>query len=306
VERKIYRALQKNRGGFKVKELVIISGKGGTGKTSITGAFASIAKKVVLCDADVDASDLHLILSPRIIERMDFFSGHEAEINREKCTKCGLCIELCRWNAIREDFSIDPIDCEGCGVCYHFCPEGAIEFREKKTGEYFISETRFGPMVHARLGPGEENSGKLVATVRQKAKEIAEKGGFELILTDGPPGIGCPVISSIGGVSACLIIAEPTVSGIHDMERVIDLARHFNVPAMICINKADLNPEETERIESFAKERNIPVLGKIPFDPIFTSAMIQQKTVIEFDRESSVSKKIMEVWEKAQAFLDLG
>ncbi len=290
-----------------MKELVILSGKGGTGKTSITAAFASLAEDKVLCDADVDASDLWLILSPRIIKEEEFRSGHVAVINKDKCVECGLCRELCRWNAISEDFIVDEIECEGCGVCYHFCPEGAVEFPEKVCGKWFVSETRFGPMVHARLGIAEENSGKLVALVRQEARKIAEERGLSMIITDGPPGIGCPVISSIGGASAILIISEPTVSGIHDMERVLQLADHFQIPAMLCINKFDLNREETEKIESFAQKRNIPVVGKIPFDPVFTKAMIQGKNVLEFAPYSPLSETLAQIWKNAQAFLtDLG
>jgi len=286
-----------------MKELVILSGKGGTGKTSLTASFASLAKNKVLCDADVDASDLWLILSPKIKKEEEFRSGHIARINKDKCTECGLCRELCRWDAINEDFVIDEIECEGCGVCYHFCSERAIDFPEKICGKWFISDTRFGPMVHARLGIAEENSGKLVALVRQEARKIAEENGLELIITDGPPGIGCPVISSIGGATAVLIVAEPTVSGIHDMQRVLQLADHFDVPAMICVNKADINPEETKKIISFAQRKKIPVLGEIPFDPIFTKAMIQGKNVIEFDKDSIVSKKIKEIWKSAQTLI---
>ena len=290
-----------------MKEIVILSGKGGTGKTSITASFASLAENKVLCDADVDASDLWLILSPRIIREEEFRSGHIAVINKDKCTECGLCRELCRWDAISEDCVIDEIDCEGCGVCYHFCPEGAIEFPEKTCGKWFVSETRFGPMVHAKLGIAEENSGKLVALVRQEARKIAEQEGLNMIITDGPPGIGCPVISSIGGASAILVISEPTVSGVHDMERVLQLADHFNIPVILCINKFDLNIKETERIESFAQKRKIPLIGKIPFDPIFTEAMIQGKNVLEFAPESYASKAVQEIWRNAQAFLtDLG
>ncbi len=288
-----------------MKELVVISGKGGTGKTSIVAAFASIAENKVLCDADVDASDLHLILSPRIEKREEFRAGNEAIINKDKCTQCGLCIELCRWDAIKEDFVVDPIDCEGCGVCYHFCPEEAIDFPEKVCGEWFISDTRFGPMVHARLGIAEENSGKLVSLVRQEAKEIAEKRGLDLIITDGPPGIGCPVISSIGAASGVLIISEPTISGIHDMERVSQLAFHFNIPALLCINKFDLNIEETKRLEALARNKNIPIMGRIPFDPVFTKAMVKGKTVIEFDPNNRLNNLIKDLWNNIRAFLNI-
>ena len=288
-----------------MKELVVISGKGGTGKTSLVAAFACLSKNKVLCDADVDASDLHLILSPEIKKREEFKAGNVAIINKDKCTQCGLCKELCRWNAIKENFVIDPIDCEGCGVCYYFCPEGAIDFPEKVCGEWFISETRFGPMVHARLGIAEENSGKLVSLVRQEAKKIAEQKNFDFIITDGPPGIGCPVISSIGGASGILIVSEPTISGIHDMNRVADLAFHFNIPALLCINKFDLNIEQTKELESLAQSKNIPVIGHIPFDPSFTKAMVLGKTVVEFIPDSKLVAIIKDIWKKLRTFLSI-
>ncbi len=281
-----------------MKEIVVISGKGGTGKTSIVSAFATLATDKVLCDADVDAADLHLIMAPKIRERHDFTGGHTAIINKERCSQCGLCRELCRWDAISEDFVVDPIECEGCGVCYYFCPEETIDFPEKKCGEWFISDTRFGPMVHARLGIAEENSGKLVTLARQEAKKVAEARALNLILTDGPPGIGCPVIASIGGATALLIVAEPSVSGRHDMERVAQLAAHFKVPAMVCINKYDLNIEETKAIEDFANENNIKVLGRVPFDPIFTHSMVQGQTLFEYDSKSEAAQAVEFIWEK--------
>jgi len=280
-----------------MKELVVISGKGGTGKTSLLAAFASLANRKVLCDADVDAADLHLIMDPRIKERHDFESGHTAVINSDMCTQCGLCRELCRWDAISEDFTVDPIACEGCGVCYYFCPEKAIEFPLKTCGEWYLSETRFGSMAHARLGIAEENSGKLVSLIRKEGKKLAEKENLDLLLTDGPPGIGCPVIASLGGATATLIVAEPTVSGRHDMERVVELAAFFKVPAMVCINKFDLNPDMGQTIEAFARERNVTVMGRIPFDPVFTKAMVQGKTIFEFDDRSAGCKAVKIIWE---------
>jgi MinD superfamily P-loop ATPase len=280
-----------------MKELVVISGKGGTGKTSLLAAFASLADKKALCDADVDAADLHLIMDPRIKERHDFESGHEAVIDRDMCTQCGLCRELCKWNAISEDFIVDPIACEGCGVCYYFCPEKAIGFPLKTCGEWYISETRFGPMAHARLGIAEENSGKLVSLIRKEGKKLAENKNLDLLLTDGPPGIGCPVIASLGGTTATLIVTEPTVSGKHDMERVAELAAFFKVPAMVCVNKFDLNPEMGLAIEAFAREKNITVVGRIPFDPVFTKAMVQGKTIFEFDDRSEGSRAVKVIWE---------
>lgn len=281
-----------------VKEIVIISGKGGTGKTSLMAAFSSLAENKVLCDADVDAADLHLIMNPSVVMRAEFQSGHTAVIDNDRCTACGLCREMCRWDAIDSAFKVNAIDCEGCGVCVHFCPEAAIEFPENTCGEWFISDTRCGPMVHARLGIAEENSGKLVTLVRNTARKLAEERRAPLILTDGPPGVGCPVIASIGGASAVLIVTEPTVSGRHDMERVAQLADHFKIPAMICVNKFDLNPDMTREIEKYADQKNIGCLGRIPFDPLFTRAMIQAQTVFEYDGRSSSGVAIREIWQR--------
>ena len=279
-----------------MKELVVISGKGGTGKTSLMAAFASLAENKVLCDADVDAADLHLLMDPDIKERHDFQGGSTAIINPNKCTQCGLCRDLCRWNAISEAFKVDSIECEGCGVCVDFCPEEAIDFPVKTCGEWYISNTRFGPMVHARLGIAEENSGKLVTIVRQEAKKLAEKNKLNLLITDGPPGVGCPVIASVGGASVVLIVAEPTVSGLHDMERVAQLAAHFKVPVMVCVNKFDLNFDQTEAIEKLAKENNIRIVGRVPFDPVFTESMVQGQTVLEYVGNSKIRSSISEIW----------
>jgi MinD superfamily P-loop ATPase len=280
-----------------MKEIVVISGKGGTGKTSVVAAFASFADKKVLCDADVDAADLHLIMDPEIRERHDFQSGYTAIINRGKCTECGLCRDLCRWHAISADFVVDSIECEGCGVCYYFCPEKAIDFPLNTCGEWYLSDTRFGPMAHARLGIAEENSGKLVSLIRQQGKVLAEQNNLNLLLTDGPPGIGCPVIASLGGAAAVLIVSEPTVSGRHDMERVAQLAAFFRVPAMVCVNKFDLNPEQGEAIEAFARDKNVRVIGRIPFDPVFTKAMVQGQTIAEFNPGSEGCQAVRKIWE---------
>jgi len=288
-----------------MKELVVISGKGGTGKTSILAAFASLAKGKVLCDADVDAADLHLIMHPEIRVRHVFESGHTAIINLDKCTRCGLCRDLCRWNAISEDFVVDSISCEGCGVCHYFCPEEAIDFPLNTCGEWFLSETRFGPMAHARLGLAEENSGKLVTLIRQEGKKLAEEKNLDLLLTDGPPGIGCPVIASLGGATAVLIVAEPTVSGRHDMERVADLAAFFKVPAMVCVNKFDLNADAGQAIEEFALQKQIKVMTRIPFDPVFTLAMVQGKTIFEHDGHSKGAEAVKELWEDLSQHLEL-
>lgn len=286
-----------------MKELVIISGKGGTGKTSIMAAFASLAKNLVLCDADVDAADLHLITSPALIERHDFQGGHTAIINNDKCTQCGICQDLCRWNAVSDDFEVDPIACEGCGVCVYLCPERAIDFPLNTCGEWFISVTSFGPMVHARLGIAEENSGKLVSLVRRQARQLAEEKNLDFILTDGPPGVGCPVIAAIGGASGVLIVTEPTVAGKHDMERVVQLAAHFNVTAMVCVNKFDLNLDQARAIEKFAKEKNVTVLGRIPFDPIFTKSMVKGQNIFDYDMESETGQVVKQIWEKTRKTL---
>jgi MinD superfamily P-loop ATPase len=288
-----------------VKELVVISGKGGTGKTSLMAAFASLAENSVLCDADVDAADLHLLMDPDIKERHDFKGGGTAIIDKDRCIECGLCRDLCRWNAISEAFIVDPIECEGCGVCVDFCPETAIDFPVKTCGEWFISNTRFGPMVHARLGIAEENSGKLVTLVRQEGKKLAEKNKSDLLITDGPPGVGCPVIASVGGASAVLIVAEPTVSGLHDMERVAQLAAHFKVPVMVCVNKFDLNFDQTEAIEKLAKENSITTVGRVPFDPVFTESMVQGQTVLEYVGNSKIRSSIVEIWRNIRNQLEL-
>lgn len=279
-----------------MQELIVISGKGGTGKTSLVAAFAALAENKVLCDADVDAADLHLVLAPDIRQREPFTSGHTAVIDQKRCTECGLCRELCRWDAIDEHFAVDAVACEGCGVCVHFCPEKAIDFPDNTCGEWFVSQTRFGPMVHARLGIAEENSGKLVALVRQEARRLAEARGLKLILTDGPPGVGCPVIASLGGASGVLIVAEPSVSGVHDMERVVQLAAHFNVPAMVCINKFDINSAKSRQIEAFAARRKLAFLGAVPFDPAFTHAMVQGRTLFEYDGHSNAKPAVIRIW----------
>ena len=284
-----------------MRELVILSGKGGTGKTSLTAAFASFSTNMILCDADVDAADLHLLMAPDIKQKNDFQGGNEAIINPEKCTQCGLCIKLCRFDAVKDTFEIDPIECEGCGVCYDLCPEQAIDFPVKTCGQWYVSDTRFGPMVHARLGIAQENSGRLVALVRQEARKIAQKKHIDLILTDGPPGVGCPVIASMGQASAVLIVAEPTVSGIHDLARMAQLAAHFKMPVMVCVNKHDLNPDQTQAIKDLAKENNITFVGQIPFDKNFTESMIQGKNIIETDKNSQASLAVKKIWENVMA-----
>jgi MinD superfamily P-loop ATPase len=286
-----------------MKELVVISGKGGTGKTSLVGAFAALGGNKALCDADVDAADLHLLLQPRIQERHDFISGRTAVINQELCIQCGICRDLCKWEAIDKDFSVDSVSCEGCGVCVHFCPEKAIDFPFSRCGEWYISETRFGPLVHARLGIAEANSGKLVALVRKEARKLAEAQGCDLILTDGPPGIGCPVIASLGGATAVLVVTEPTVSGRHDLQRVIQLAAHFTVPVLVCMNKADICPDLAADIEQFAGTLGGTFIGSIPFDRSFTEAMVQGKTIVEY-KASEANRRVRDLWHRVQEKLE--
>lgn len=286
-----------------MKELVIISGKGGTGKTSVTASFAVLAEKAVLADCDVDAADLHLVLKPDVRERHDFRSGHEAVIREADCTGCGVCLDLCRFDAVRRHDTeagsrcvIDPVACEGCGLCVRFCPDQAIDFPERLCGEWMVSDTRCGPMVHARLGVAAENSGKLVATVRQEARRIAEAQGRKLVIVDGPPGIGCPVIASLSGAAQVLVVTEPTVSGEHDLARVLKLAAHFGIPAAICVNKWDLNPEMTERIEKQARTLGATVAGRIRYDRAVTQAQIRERAVVEID--APCGEDIRALWER--------
>jgi len=283
-----------------MKELLIISGKGGTGKTSITASFAALAKNAVFADCDVDAADLHLILNPEIRERHDFYSGHEAVIREADCAGCGLCNDLCRFDAVKKSgdkFQIEPSSCEGCGVCVEFCPVKAIDFPNRLCGEWFLSKTRCGTMVHARLGIGAENSGKLVSTVRSQARQFATAVQADWILVDGPPGTGCPVIASITGADAVLAVTEPTVSGQHDLQRVIELTRHFQIPAFICVNKWDINPAMTATIEAAATLSGATVLTRIPYDRSITEAQLRGQSVVEYS-EGIASQFIQTLWEK--------
>lgn len=327
-----------------MKELVVISGKGGTGKTSLAASFAVLADRPVIADCDVDAADLHLVLSPRIKERHEFRSGHEAVIRQDDCTGCGACLAHCRFGAVLTSavqdesrmsggarlncsdcaycersfdsrtnaiigemrgalgktrpaaYAIDPIACEGCGVCVRFCPEKAIDFPERLSGEWMVSETRCGPMVHARLGVAAENSGKLVSLVRREARRIAESENHPLIIVDGPPGIGCPVIASVTGATLVLAVTEPTVSGEHDLERVLSLTRHFNIPAVVCVNKWDINAEMTERIEDKARKAGARIAGRIRYDRAVTLAQMRERAVVE--TEAPCVEDIQHVWNK--------
>jgi len=288
-----------------MKELVVISGKGGTGKTSIVASFAGLARNAVFADCDVDAADLHLVLEPKVKHESDFSGGKRASIVTERCVGCGKCKDLCRFDAINsngslsdseaETFAVDPISCEGCKVCVEFCPVGAIDFRDSINGRWFISDTRFGPMVHAELGIAEENSGKLVTLIRREAKRIAAEEKKDLIIADGSPGIGCPVIASITGADLVLIITEPTLSGKHDLERVATLTESFGIPTLVCVNKSDLNPQMTGQIAEEASERSIRLAGKIRYDKAFTKAQIMKATVIEYTG-GWVSEEIKALW----------
>jgi len=280
-----------------VKELVVISGKGGTGKTSLAASFAVLADRPVIADCDVDAADLHLVLSPRVKERHEFRSGHNAVIRQDDCTGCGDCLAHCRFGAVVQypaTYTVDPFACEGCGVCVRFCPAQAIDFPERLSGEWMVSETRCGPMVHARLGVAAENSGKLVSLVRREARRIAEAENHPLIIVDGPPGIGCSVIASVTGATLVLAVTEPTVSGEHDLERVLSLTRHFNIPAAVCVNKWDLNAEMTERIEDKARKAGARIAGRIRYDRAVTLAQMQERAVVE--TEASCVEDIQHVW----------
>jgi MinD superfamily P-loop ATPase len=284
-----------------MKEIVVLSGKGGTGKTSIVASLAALAQSKVLADCDVDAADLHLLLKPAVKEGKEFWSGQVAFIDRDKCTECGLCRELCRFDAIG-DFQVDPISCEGCGFCYQVCPVDAITMKDSMSGRWFISETKYGYLCHARLGIAQENSGKLVALVRQNAKLIAERENLDYIITDGPPGIGCPVISSLSGANLALLVTEPTLSGIHDLERVIGVCRHFGVPVLVCVNKHDLNEENTHRIESYCCKEGIEVAANISFDNVMTEAIVQGLPVVEYS-DGKVTQQIKKLWEVISARL---
>jgi len=286
-----------------MKELVIISGKGGTGKTSVTASFAVLADRPVIADCDVDAADLHLVLSPKVNERHEFRGGHQAIIRQADCIGCGACLSYCRFGAVSMNgkaageatFFIDPVSCEGCGVCVRFCPEKAIDFPERLCGEWMISETRCGPMVHARLDVAAENSGKLVSTVRRESRRIAEEQGRSVVLVDGPPGIGCPVIASVTGATLVLAVTEPTVSGENDLDRVLSLARHFTIPATVCVNKWDLNAEMTERIENKARQSNAHIAGRIRYDRGVTLAQMRERAVVETEAPSA--EDIRQIWD---------
>jgi MinD superfamily P-loop ATPase len=292
------------------RQLVVLSGKGGTGKTSIVAALAAIVNDKVLADCDVDAADLHLVLDPQLRHREPFMSGKEARILPEHCSACGLCMDECRFDAIylaqsdggRSTYMVDPIACEGCGLCVRVCTSRAVEMRDAERGEWFVSQTRHGPLVHARLNIGGENSGKLVTLVRNQALTVAQESGAGLVLVDGPPGIGCPVIASVTGADLVLAVTEPTVSGAHDLERAADLVRSFGLPLAVCINKTDLNPEMAGRIREVCAVRGFPVVGELSYDLAVVRAQVEGKSIVEYD-SSVVADQIREMWESVDTML---
>ncbi len=284
-----------------MREIVVISGKGGAGKTSISASFAYLSPpETVIADCDVDAADMHLLMKPRIVQQEDFYSSQEAVINPDLCTGCDLCYQVCRFDAIsREDgiYSVIPLNCEGCAYCEKVCPVQAITMKARLDGQWFISETRLDkPMVHARLGIGTENSGKLVTLVKNVARKIAEKYNKDFIIVDGAPGVGCPVIASISGASFVVLVSEPTVSGIHDLKRVYDLVRRFGIPAGLIINKYDINPEKTQEIISFAQQNAIFLISQIPYDESFVQAQIRGLTMAEYGSRQ-IKKLLRQSWE---------
>ncbi|HPG34068.1 MAG TPA: ATP-binding protein [Lentimicrobium sp.] len=291
-----------------MKEIVVISGKGGTGKTSITASFAVLAgTSVVVADCDVDAADMHLLMQPRVDVTEDFYSGQIANINQSQCTRCGKCINICRFDAIslrNKQYIIDPLSCEGCGYCARICPMKAIVNRERLAGQWYISNIKTGSlMVHAKLGIGADNSGKLVAKVKDEAKEIALEERREIVLIDGPPGVGCPVLSSLSGSNYVVLVTEPTVSGLHDLKRVYDLVKKFRIKAGCIINKADVNPAKTAEIKQFLTRENIAHISDLPYDENFTKAMTQGKTIVEFDN-GQLKNTLTDSWNKIKQLVN--
>ena len=292
-----------------MKQLVILSGKGGTGKTSITASLGALTAECVMADCDVDAADLHILTDADGRHSEPFSDQVLARVVSDRCTRCGRCEKACRFDAIHlpaegEAALVERLSCEGCGLCHDLCPEGAIVLEERLSGELLVSRGSFGPLVHARLGPGEGNSGKLVSLVRERAKEIAERSGLDLVLLDGSPGVGCPVIASLTGVDLVLLVTEPSLAGIHDLERIMDLLDHFRLPGRVMVNKHDLNPRLSERIDELCDRREKPLIGRIPFDPRFTEAMVAGRPITTWCPESPAARTIAEAWESLQADLE--
>jgi MinD superfamily P-loop ATPase len=285
-----------------MKELVVISGKGGTGKTTLLGSFAALAGRSVLADCDVDAPDLYLLLHPEISHQEEFRGGHVAVIDPARCTRCGRCGEVCRLEAITPDLTVEPLDCEGCGACQVVCPADAIELRERVAGDWFRGQTQYGPMVYARLRPAEENSGKLVTLVRREARAWAEREEIELLLTDGPPGIGCPVIATLGNADLALVVTEPTPSGLHDLERALSLCRHFRVPAVVCVNKWDLNPDLDRAIRTYCEAHEVAVTVGIPFDEAVPRTIAKGVPLVT-SSTGAASRAVTDVWRQVEGRL---
>jgi MinD superfamily P-loop ATPase len=285
-----------------MKQLVILSGKGGTGKTSVAAALAHLASSdlsVVLADADVDAANLELVLAPRRLEENRFMGGQVAIIDADLCQLCGRCYDVCRFEAViaeEEAYRVDPLACEGCASCVYQCPEGAIHTEEQLAGLWFRSDTRFGPLFHAHLFAGQENSGKLVTLVKQHGRLLAQDEGCELLIVDGPPGIGCPVISASAGADLALLVTEPTISGVHDLQRILGTVHHFRVPALVLINKADVNPAQTAVIEAYCQAEGIPLVGKLPYDTVVTEAMVHGEPVTAYRPEGPLASALAEMW----------
>ncbi len=286
-----------------MQEVVVISGKGGTGKTSVLSGLANFGPSKVLADCDVDAADLHLVLHPSIQQENEFISGEIARIDADTCTECGLCRQYCRFGAIDDSFRVWKQDCEGCALCLHVCPSGAVKMEARFNGYWYVSRTRFGTMVHAALLPGEENSGKLVNIVRTEARQIAQDNAIDLILTDGSPGIGCPVIASLSRASLALIVAEPTLAAIGDLKRVQELTAYFRIPSGIVINKADINETLSREIDVFAREKGLPLLGRIPYSEAVTRAQIEGRSIVEHD-PGGLGSILLRIWEEIRAKLE--
>lgn len=294
-----------------MKQLVILSGKGGTGKTCVAAAFAHLAHsgnpplKVVLADADVDAANLDLVLQPQKLETEEFQSGSVAVIDANLCENCGECEQICRFEAISlvdtdqgPTYRVDPIACEGCAACFYHCPTQAIRMEVQLAGHWFRSQSRYGPLFHAELRPAQENSGKLVTLVKQQARLQALDSAAEAVIVDGPPGIGCPVISAASGADLAVIVTEPTASGIHDMQRVLQMAHHFQLETLVLINKADIYPEGAEEIRRFCEENHEEVIGSLPFDPNVTKAMVLGEPVTAYLPESPASLALAAAWQQ--------
>ena len=281
-----------------IKSIAIISGKGGSGKTTLVSNLAPIFEDKVLVDCDVDAPDLYIVMSPKISKQGEFRGSDIAYIDKASCIECGMCIDVCRFDAISPSYVVDFSACEGCTFCERVCPVGAIEMKERIAGDWFIGNTRFGPMVYAKLNPGEENSGKLVLLVRKQAEFLAQSQKKRFVLIDGPPGIGCPVTSSITGTNLVVIVTEPTKSGIHDLERIVKLVDSFNIKQLIVINKFDLNREMSDEIEKFATSLKIPVIRKIPFDKVMVDALTQEITLREFVPNHYLNTIFLDIYKK--------